>query len=403
MNVKTGNISKRGRHHRKGIVSLKEKLKRQVGNVVKLPSGNIFAKPAKQLGNSLDDIHVLLTKDKLGIHAYPSYMAELVKRHTDLENIIKETFPSGKGGLVYLARSLGVSLDLDVRMKQPADVMFDVCVILPRGAPIVLSVIQEDSKKRNAISRYNIYVTKALIRAVRKFTNENFNALYGVVTYGDISSAERFAKAYVTIEKESSCFCIPESLSMSDVKYVSITKAFSAVASSTKVVQMLSSDKSHSDMTQTWLLTQEQFVALSENIDKDVVTVKADSGTGATTLMLEVASRLNRSGFTLLVCSSPDLCKNVRKQKLCSRVMVADAFCKYMKQHNTLPAHVKHVVCEGSWSPRFAYSGHVWCFLGKRGLGYIENPGKKSCRFRIVPPRKHRHIHPTCRVEHLRF
>lgn len=238
-------------------------------------------------------------------------MAELVKRHTDLENIINETFPSGKGGLVYLARSLGVSLDLDVRMKQPDDVMFDVCVILPRGAPMVLSVIQEDSKKRNAISRYNIYVTKALIRAVRKFTNENFNALYGVVTDGDISSAERFAKAYVTIEEGSSCFCIPESLSMSDVKYVSITKAFSAVASSTKVVTK-GGDKSHSDVTQTWLLTQEQFVALSENIDKDVVTVKADSGTGATTLMLEVASRLERSGFTLLVCSSPDFCKKVR-------------------------------------------------------------------------------------------
>ncbi|XP_071103883.1 uncharacterized protein [Haliotis cracherodii] len=312
-------------------------------------------------------------------------MAELVKRQTDLENIIKETFPSGKGGLVYLARSLGVSLDLDVRMKQPDDVMFDVCVILPRGAPMVLSVIQEDSKKRNAISRYNIYVTKALIRAVRKFTNENFNALYGVVTYGDISSAARFGKAYETIEEESSCFCIPESLSMSDVKYVSITKAFSAVASSTKVVQMLSSDKSHSDMTQTWVLTQEQFVALSENIDKDVVTVKADSGTGATTLLLEVACRLERSGFTLLVCSSPDLCKKVRKHKLCSRVMVADAFCKHMKQHNTLPARVKHVVCEGSWSPRFDPGGHVWCFPAKRESGE-EKLSVQDCASPETPP-----------------
>ncbi|XP_046573355.1 uncharacterized protein LOC124281362 isoform X2 [Haliotis rubra] len=363
MNVQNGYISKPRRRHKR-IISLKENLKRRVVNEVKLPSGDVFTRPLKQLGNALNDIHGLLTKDKLRMHVYPPYMADLSKVQTNLEDRIAETFPSGKAGLVYLALSLGVSLDLDVRMKQPHEVMFDACVIPTNGAPMVLTVVKGDAKKTNAISKYNLYVAKALIRAVRKFTNENFNALHGVLTADDMSSSEKFSKAYVSIDKESSCFCIPESLSMSDVKYASITKAFAAVASSTKVVQILSSE--NTGVTQTWFLTQEQFVALSENIDKNVVIVGAESGTGSTTLMLEVASRLERSGCTLLVSSSPDLCKTVRKHKLCSRVMVANTFHKHMSQHKTLPARVKHVVCEGNWSPETDCGGRVWCFLVKR-------------------------------------
>ncbi|XP_067686732.1 uncharacterized protein [Haliotis asinina] len=365
MNVQNGYISK-PRSPRKEIVSLKEKLKSSVVNVVKLPSGDIFTRPVKQLDNALKDIHGLLTKDKLRMHVYPPYMAELSKVQTNLEKRIAETFPSGKAGLVYLALSLGVSLDLDVQMKQPREVMFDACVILTHCAPMVLTVVKGDVNKTNPISKYNIYVAKALIRAVRKFTDENFNALYGVVTADDISSSEKFRNAFDSIHTESSCFCIPESLSMSDVKYASITMAFAAVASSTKVVQILNPDKGTIDITQTWFLTQRQFAALSQNIDKHVVTVKAEPGTGSTALMLEVASRLERSGCTLLVSSSPDLCKTVRKYKLCSRAMVTDTFRKHMSQRKTLPARVKHVVCEGTWSPETDYEGHVWCFLVKR-------------------------------------
>ncbi|XP_046573356.1 uncharacterized protein LOC124281362 isoform X3 [Haliotis rubra] len=351
MNVQNGYISKPRRRHKR-IISLKENLKRRVVNEVKLPSGDVFTRPLKQLGNALNDIHGLLTKDKLRMHVYPPYMADLSKVQTNLEDRIAETFPSGKAGLVYLALSLGVSLDLDVRMKQPHEVMFDACVIPTNGAPMVLTVVKGDAKKTNAISKYNLYVAKALIRAV-------------------------------------------QSLSMSDVKYASITKAFAAVASSTKVVQILSSE--NTGVTQTWFLTQEQFVALSENIDKNVVIVGAESGTGSTTLMLEVASRLERSGCTLLVSSSPDLCKTVRKHKLCSRVMVANTFHKHMSQHKTLPARVKHVVCEGNWSPETDCGGRVWCFLVKRGLEFIEKP--IGHLFRILPARKRLHVPPSRPVE----
>ncbi|XP_046580904.1 uncharacterized protein LOC124288428 isoform X2 [Haliotis rubra] len=334
-----------------------------------LPSNDPFLPNLHQIGKSLDDIASHLTP-KGGVSFYPRNMrrnpSELVK---NLCSRIEESYGSDQQSLVYLANSLSVTINIPVH-KVPCEVVCDVCIVSQSAPVVVVTLVKQYPE---ALMEYNLLITKGLVSRVRNFTDEHFSALYGVLQESDVVSDASFQDAIERIKSSSSSFCIPDSLSMNDDKFRNILKALAASIALSKAVQATKSSSTEAvdeanfeDEQDLWFLTKDQFVLLTENIDTSgMVVVWASQHTGSSTLLMEVASRLQQSGNTLLVSGSEVVCKSARSNQVCHRVLSSTDFLQLQADTGGVLADLEHIVAEDVPEAMLhdARKCHVWLCL----------------------------------------
>ncbi|XP_046358511.2 uncharacterized protein LOC124136590 isoform X1 [Haliotis rufescens] len=344
----------------------------QEGNcrAFELPSNDPFLPKLHQIGNSLDDIASHLTP-KGGVSFYPRNMGKnpstLVK---SLCSRIEEKYTSDEQSLVYLANSLSVTINIPIQ-KVPQQVVCDVCIVSQSAPVVVMTLVGKNSEAPELVD-YNLQITKGFVSQVRNFTDEHFSALYGVLQESDLASEASFQTAIERIRSHSSSFCIPDSLSMNEEKFRDIVKALAASVAVSKALQVIKSpapeavdeaDFEDEEEGGLWLLTKDQFVLLTENIDTSgMVVVWASTHTGSSTLLMEVASRLQQSGNTLLVSGSKAVCESARHNQVCYRVVSSADFLQLQANIGGMLAEFEHIVAEDIPEVMLhgARNSHVW-------------------------------------------
>ncbi|XP_067656262.1 uncharacterized protein [Haliotis asinina] len=352
------------------IVDMTARIKEENCRDFELSSNDPFLPNLHQIGNSLDDIANHLTP-RGGVSFYPRNMrknpSELVK---NLCSRIEKNYGSDQQSLVYLANSLSVTINIPVH-KVPREVVCDVCIV-SQSAPVVVVTLVKKYPEALDLVEYNLLITKGLVSQVRNFTDEHFSAMYGVLQESDVVSDASFQDAIERIKSSSSSFCIPDSLSMNEDKFRNILKALAASIAVSKAVQATKSssteatDGANFEDEDLWFLTKEQFVLLTENIDTSgMVVVWASQHTGSSTLLMEVASRLQQSGNTLLVSGSEVVCKSARNKRVCYRVLSSKDFRQLRADTGGMLAEFEHIVAEDVPEAMLhnARKSHVWLCL----------------------------------------
>ncbi|XP_048246574.1 uncharacterized protein LOC124130348 isoform X2 [Haliotis rufescens] len=251
----------------------------QKGSVTKVPSR--LADVWRNIG---DEVHSLLKKDGFLFH----------------KSILNGFTTCGElTAFVHLSESLALTLDFPV-LPRENEVKCDLLLITPHQPIMVLTLLDCDNKTRIAIN-YNTAVAREVTTKLRRFTNENVNVVHGVLCKTGLINNDMW---YIKLRELAalSASLVPESsLMMTPSKYEHVMVAFWAAVAETKSVL---TETGEVDDSCIYFLTKDQCVYLVENIDSKYVQLRYGPGTGATTLMLEVARRLSRLGDTLLVCSS---------------------------------------------------------------------------------------------------
>ncbi|XP_048246453.1 uncharacterized protein LOC124118569 isoform X3 [Haliotis rufescens] len=281
-----------------------------------LGTNDLFRPDLKQIGDSLYEIKsYFIQKD--GQNIVPSDLrtplAQVKERLIEhIENhafdfvfdpLTSEVvdFPNPKAGpcFMFLAHSLSVVLDFPTSPR-PSHTVCDVFLALPTQPVIVLSLVDGDAESPEAVM-YNTSVARGVIETLSRFTDEDVNSIHGVIHTSILEDAASFETRLKKLANDSSHFVTRDSLVMTPGRYEQVLTTFWAGVAETKSVLKETGD---TDGDCLRFLTKEQFVILVENINDKDVQVKCVPGSGATTLMLEVARRLNRQGDTLLVCRS---------------------------------------------------------------------------------------------------
>ncbi|XP_048246451.1 uncharacterized protein LOC124118569 isoform X1 [Haliotis rufescens] len=281
-----------------------------------LGTNDFFRPGLKQIGNSLYEIRsYFIQKD--GQNTVPTVLRtplaqvkerliEHIENHTfdfvfdPLTNEVVD-FPNPKAGpcFMFLAHSLSVVLDFPTSPR-PSHTVCDIFLALPTQPVIVLSLVDGDAESPEAVM-YNTSVARGVIETLSRFTDEDVNSIHGVIHTSILEDAASFETRLKKLAIDSSRFVTSDSLVMTPGRYEKVLTAFWAGVAETKSVLKHTGD---TDGNCLRFLTKEQCVILVENINNKDVQVKCAPGSGATTLMLEVARRLNRQGDTLLVCRS---------------------------------------------------------------------------------------------------
>ncbi|XP_046581309.1 uncharacterized protein LOC124288813 isoform X2 [Haliotis rubra] len=282
-----------------------------------LGTNDIFRPDLKQIGNSLFEIRsYFIEKDGQSIaptklrtplaqvkerllehienHAYDFVFDHLTNEVVDLPN------PKTGPCFMFLSHSLAVALDF-YTSPRPSNAVCDVFLALPTQSVIVLSLVDGNEDCPEAVT-YSLSVARGVIETLSRFTDEDVNSIHGVIPISLLEDTVGFKNRLKKLANESSHFVTNDSLVMTPSRYEKVLTAFWAGVAETKSV--LKAERGDTDGDYLRFLTKEQCIILVENINSKDVEVKCMPGSGATTLMLEVARRLNRLGDTLLVCRS---------------------------------------------------------------------------------------------------
>ncbi|XP_046546391.1 uncharacterized protein LOC124256427 isoform X2 [Haliotis rubra] len=265
--------------------------------------------PCKQIEKSLEDIEAMVLQGgPETIKIFPKSFPE-EEAYTNLKTRLNELSTVDNVGLAYIANSLPVTANMDIKYKTPGEVIMDVCLFRQRSPAVIFSVVTDVSKNMKLNQRYNSAVSKNVTKNVRKFTTMTFNSIYGLMHEKDLMSKETFESSLARIEKERSRLCIPDSLSMNNKKYKHVVRAFLSSMAATEFV----SDENDETL---WFLTHKQFCILTENIDHTEVHVDTFPASGGRVLSLTVCQRLQKLGRTLLISDDLKLIERARNHNI---------------------------------------------------------------------------------------
>ncbi|XP_046555704.1 uncharacterized protein LOC124264963 [Haliotis rubra] len=227
---------------------------------------------------------------------------------------------SYKTCFAYTAKVMAVSANIAAKPNS-AEAIYDVIVFVPDGPTTVFTVISDKvkSKQKNRVLEYNQTLAKGIVASVRRYAKEQFSVVFGLMTESDLKDDDKFKKAMDTIKVNTSKWCIPVTLSMSEKKFKEVTCAFIMSLAFTNCVFTEEEGNSLN------CLTLEQFRVLTENIDYNQVEVSSEPSCGGDVLLLEIAQRLEKSGHTAIVAKSESLLKTARRLSICQdRIIPAD-------------------------------------------------------------------------------
>ncbi|XP_048238957.1 uncharacterized protein LOC124151187 isoform X2 [Haliotis rufescens] len=259
----------------------------------------------------------VLTPGKLAV--YPPMIAN--KMHNIIRKRIKSHGKHFQGGLSFVTSSLAVMLNLP-KMDTPNGVTSEVFYVFPDRPSMILCFVCE---KREDLGKYVLRLARRVINQIRRYTDEHFSAVYGLLDASDLVSDDLFTNALRLIEDKTSTLCSLHALNMNSGKCINIIRAFLAA------VAVTDHTEGHDMKQELRLLSKQQFCILVENIDEDIVMIDTAKCTGAQEcsemyeLMIEVARWLEKRGQTILVIDE-DLQKTLQEQPkgLPSHIVASD-------------------------------------------------------------------------------
>ncbi|XP_048246912.1 uncharacterized protein LOC124122016 isoform X2 [Haliotis rufescens] len=346
------------------MAKLEGKVKTEEENEFHLTSKDFLRPPLKQIGRSIAEIKSYFGKQGI-INIVPSRPNEdLVNINDDLvsrirgdgflfkENIVKgassETCKD-TSGLVLLTKSAVPTFNLPT-LPRTLPQQCDIFVAVPQQPPLLLTVVGAFPETKD-VRDYNAHLTREVTAKLRLFTSESFNIVHGIICRNDLKDSGLF-QTRLRIHAMLSSFFLPQSsFSMNRKKYDQVVTAFWAVIAETKSVFTENGDPN--DMVIRFL-TKEQCLVLVENMNNNHVQVRCETGSGATTLMLEVARRLSRLGETLLVCRSKEERDRLRSVHPSTISLYDVGNCDLSKFENVV--HDTHAILHET-------SGRHWQFL----------------------------------------
>ncbi|XP_046575579.1 ankyrin-3-like [Haliotis rubra] len=167
--------------------------------------------------------------------------------------------------------------------------------MLPSQPAFVLTVVDHDTTEAR---KYNVSVARGLITSLNRFTDDDFSAVFGVVCKSHLDSWDTFQSKLKTLAHSCSRFVTFDSLYISEGKYDKLITSFWA-----SVAKVEPGDQ-FPDAERINFLTKEQCTVLLENMNSKYVFVLTLPKCGGTTLMLEVARRLQNFLPTYLIVKS---------------------------------------------------------------------------------------------------
>ncbi|XP_048251170.1 uncharacterized protein LOC124131268 [Haliotis rufescens] len=311
--------------------------------------------PVKAVDDSFDRIQSHVFKENT-LALYPT-VAE--KHH--LTRLLKlRLAATHTAGLAYIAKNLAISTNLVAKPK-PDNVLFDICLITQTKPTVILSIVKDPNADLTASRRYNLSLAKAVTDTIRRFTDEQFCSMYGLINESTLADQRSFDEALLKIKAEVSRICVPDSLSMSMQKYEKVGRAFLMSMGVTRFV----TDETGEISTALWLLTFDQFLVLTENIDRNEVHVPAKYHSGIHVLMREVASRLEKGAPTLLLHSSNKNVELARRMSVCSYMCDLDEFQQDRNKQIHVLLNVDNIVTDCTQrdiAPLMTHNPNIWYF-----------------------------------------
>ncbi|XP_046581316.1 uncharacterized protein LOC124288817 [Haliotis rubra] len=282
-----------------------------------LATNDFFRPDLKQIGNSIFEIKKYfiaeggrtITPSKLedALAEVKDCLLRLAENHAfflglhpKAEKGIDKIYPKTEPCFMFLSETLSFALDF-ATSSHPSTVVCDVFIAFPSMPIMVLSVVDRDEDSEEVLV-YNMSVARGVRDKLLRFMDEDVNSIHGVINTSTLKDSVVFNTRLKTLANDSFRFVPKYSLLMNTRRHDRILTAFWAGVAETKSVRKEESGDIDGDCLR--FLTKEQCIILVENINSKDVEVKCMPGSGATTLMLEVARRLNRLGDTLLVCRS---------------------------------------------------------------------------------------------------
>ncbi len=192
--------------------------------------------------------------------------------------------------LLFISKSLAAAVNIQ-SLEFPPTHVCDIVIALSTQAPIVLTVV---AGFKSDAREYVVNLARGLSCFMNKFVDENFSVYYGVLLLSDLEDADAFDTALSECVRSSSLFVTSDSLGMSLEKFQKTLKAFwMCVAHTSSVIP--------DDVHTMRFLTKDQCVAIVENLNvKRVVVKTVRKSVGGRVLKREVASRLRKTGKTML-------------------------------------------------------------------------------------------------------
>ncbi|XP_048246933.1 uncharacterized protein LOC124151411 isoform X2 [Haliotis rufescens] len=281
-----------------------------------LATNDFFRADLKQIGNSISEIrrHFIFEDDRTvtprnldnSLANVKDCLLRLAQNHafvlgldtrTDKE-VDNTNHPKTEPCFMFLSETLSVVLDFTTSPR-PGNSVCDVFIVFPTKPTVVLSLVDGDEESREALV-YNTSVARGVRHKLIRFMDEDVNSIHGVINTATLENSVAFKTRLKVLVDDSSHFVPMRSLLMNPRRYDRVLTAFLTGVAETKSV--LRENGEGDDCIR--FLTKEQCIILVENINSKDVQVRCVPGSGATTLMLEVARRLSRLGDTLLVCRS---------------------------------------------------------------------------------------------------
>ncbi|XP_048246935.1 uncharacterized protein LOC124127832 isoform X2 [Haliotis rufescens] len=281
-----------------------------------LATNDFFRADLKHIGNGIFEIrrHFIFEDDRTvtprnlenSSAKVKDCLLELVENHafvlgldtrTDID-VDSTNHPKTEPCFMFLSETLSVALDFTTSPR-PGNSVCDVFIVFPNKPYVVLSLVDGDEESREALA-YNTSVARGVRHKLIRFMDEDVNSIHGVINTSTLKDSVAFKTRLKVLVDDSSHFVPMRSLLMNPSRYDRVLTAFWAGVAETKSVLRENGEGDNCIR----FLTKEQCIILVENINSKYVQVRCVPGSGATTLMLEVARRLSRLGDTLLVCRS---------------------------------------------------------------------------------------------------
>ncbi|XP_046579239.1 uncharacterized protein LOC124286842 isoform X2 [Haliotis rubra] len=300
---------------------LKEIVKEDEGEFT-LETNDFFRPNLKQIGNSVFDIRNYYIPEE-GVNIIPTSLETPLKevkerllelfdlcafnliRHDSAKTPVSEN--AVEGGFAFISKSLAPVLDIPTS-SLANHIRCDVFIALPGHSVLLLTLVEGDSLTEAL--EYNMSVARGVTRTLSRFMDECVHPVHGVLPVSTLYDKVTFEAHINKLATQSSHFITKDSLLMNSTRYFKVLNAFWAGVAETKCVK---TEPGKEDDDSLRFLTREQCIVLVENINNNDVQVMCGRGTGASTLMLEVARRLSRLGDTLLVCKSEEERDRLRK------------------------------------------------------------------------------------------
>ncbi|XP_071086364.1 uncharacterized protein [Haliotis cracherodii] len=282
-----------------------------------LATNDFFRPDLKQIGNSIFEIRRYFVPEKgrtikplkleitlanvkdclLGLVENHAFVLGLAARN--YEGVDNTNYQKTEPSFMFLSETLSVALDFTTSPR-PSNAVCDVFIAFPTKPTMVLSLVDGDEDSEEALV-YNTSVARGVRDKLIRFMDEDVNSIHGVINTSTLKDSVAFNTRLESLANDSFHFVPKISLLMNTRTYDRVLTALWADVAETKSLLRDNGDANDDCIR---FLTKEQCIILVENINSKDVQVRCVPGSGATTLMLEVARRLSRGGDTLLVCRS---------------------------------------------------------------------------------------------------